>query len=380
MANTLTGLIPAIYRAYDVVSRELVGFIPSVSIDAGASRAAVGQTITAFQTAQQAAINVTPAMTIPAETSQAVAPVNMTISKSRGVPITWSGEEQQGVNAGGPGYDAILADQIAQAMRTLCNEVEVDLAVEIKNTASRAFGTAGTTPFATDMSELANVRKILVDNGAPINDLSCVLNTTAGAKMRSLTNLTKVNEAGGDDLLRRGVLLDLFGMRIRESAGCQAHTKGTGASYVTSGSTAVGATSIALVTGTGTVLAGDVVTFAADANNKYVINTGVAAPGTIVLNQNGARVVIATANAMTIGNNYSQNSAFARTAVALVTRAPALPKEGDLAIDRTMVGDPVSGLVFEVAIYPGFRQIVIMVMLAWGVKGVKQEHIATLLG
>jgi hypothetical protein len=58
---------------------------------------------------------------------------------------------------------------------------------------------------------------------------------------------------------------------IKESGQITTVTKGTGASYVTSGSTAVGVTDIALVTGTGTVLPGDVVTFAADANNKYVV-------------------------------------------------------------------------------------------------------------
>ena len=160
---------------------------------------------------------------------------------------------------------------------------------------------------------------------------------------------------------------------------------GTGAGYLTSGSTAIGVNSIALVTGTGTVLGGDVVTFAADTTNKYVVNTGVAAPGTIVIGAPGALKTIATANAMTVGAAYTPNMAFSRSAMQLITRVPAMPvgPDGapmDLAEDMVEVTDPVSGITFQIVLYKQFRQMVFHVALAWGTAAIKPNHIATLMG
>ncbi|MFQ5473336.1 MAG: P22 coat - protein 5 family protein, partial [Dehalococcoidia bacterium] len=258
--------------------------------------------------------------------------------------------------------------------------VETDLGA-LYVAASRAYGTAGTTPFASTLGDPAQVRKILVDNGAPKTDLQMVLNTTAGANLRTLAQLTKANEAGGDDLLRRGVLLDIHGLAIRESAQVKSHTKGTGASYTSdTAGYAVGATSITLITGTGTVLAGDVVTFAGD-SNKYIVKTGVSAPGTIVLAEPGLRVALpASAVAMTIGANSTNNMAFDREAIWLATRVPAMPEGGDGAADVTTVTDPQSGLAFQVAMYKQYRQVTYEVALAWGVKVSKPEHTAILLG
>jgi hypothetical protein len=72
--------------------------------------------------------------------------------------------------------------------------------------------------------------------------------------------------------------------------------------------------------------------------------------------------------------------AFTRNAFQLATRTPAIPGEGDNADDRTYVADPISGLVFEIALYRQYRQVTWEVGIVWGVKGIKPEHAAILLG
>ncbi|MDG9855585.1 MULTISPECIES: P22 coat - protein 5 family protein [Pseudomonas aeruginosa group] len=382
--NTLTSLIPDIYNALDVVSRELVGFIPAVSSDMTYERAAVGQTVRSPVAPASTASDITPAVTPPNDGDQTIGNVSMTITKARRVPVRWNGEEKRGLDNNGASFNVIFRDQMAQAMRTLVNEVEADLAA-LHNKASRAYGTAGTTPFASNLSDTANVRKILADNGAPMSDLQMVIDTSAGANMRTLTQLSKANEANDDNLLRRGVLLDVHGFAIRESAQVKTFTAGTGASATTNAAGyAVGATSITLASaGTGTILAGDFITFAGD-TNKYQVVTGdtdVSNGGTIVLAAPGLRKAIPAASTnITVIATSVRNMAFARSAIALATRAPALPPQGDSAVDRQIITDPVSGLSFEVAMYAQYRQMQYEVSLAWGCAAVKTEHMAVLLG
>jgi hypothetical protein len=387
VANTLTSLTPTLYEALDVVSREMVGFIPAVSRNSSAERAALNQTILVPITPANTLADNTAAVSAPNTGDQTITNVSMTISKSKHTPIRWNGEEQRGLlNAGS--YAGILKNQFVQGFRAIINQIEVDLATTAMTNSSRAYGTAGTAPFGTagDLSDIAQIRKILDDNGSPQGDLQLVLGSAAIANLRGKQSvLFKVNEAGNDQLLREGILGRLEGMDIHNSAGVTTFTKGTGTSYVTSGSTAAGVSSIALVTGSGTVLAGDVVTFAADANNKYVVNTGVAAPGTIVIGAPGAQVTIATANAMTIGGSYTPNMAFSKSAIQLITRSPAMPigpdgRPMDMADDVMQITDPVSGITFDVAVYRQFMQLVYHIRLAWGYQAIKPNHIATLIG
>src|SRR5262249_53854906 len=154
MANTLTNLIPTVYAALDIVSRELTGLIPAVTIDANVARAAVGQSVLVPLAPAAAAEDITPGQLPPDTGDQVIGNTPIVITKSRAVPFRWTGEEVRGINTG-PGLNAVKNGQIAQAFRTLANEMESDLAgLYIK--AARAFGTAGTAPFSGASPTLAD--------------------------------------------------------------------------------------------------------------------------------------------------------------------------------------------------------------------------------
>lgn len=383
MANTLSNLIPSAYRALNVVSRELVGFIPSVQLDPSAEMLAVGQTIYIPQApVNSAGKDISPAMAFPTAAYQTIGSKSHSLTKQRAFPFSWQNEERKAMDAG-PGYLSINEQQIAQALRAAVNEIEVDIAVAAKNGASRAFGaTAGTAPVLTDW---ANAKKILDDNGAPSTDRTSVFDTTAGVALRSTSNLYKVNEAGdGGSLLRQGLLGNLFGFNLRESAQIQTTTKGTASSATTDNAGyAVGATVLTLASaGTGTILAGDIITFAGD-SNKYVVASGdsdVSDGGTITLASPGLRVAMSAATkAITVFGTCARNTAFSRNSILLSTRLPA-SVQGDLATDRQVITDPLSGISFELSMYPGDRMVHYEVGICWGVTVIKPEHLAIIVG
>lgn len=380
MANTLTNLYGELYAALDMVSREMVGLIPAVGINGETSRGAVGQSVRVPVTSAANVSDISASMSVPEPTDQTVTNVEIQITKSRAAEFGFVGEEQLGLK-NGAGYNEVQVNMIAQAIRSLVNEIEIDLGLEcIKG--SRVYGTAGTTPFGSDISAAAQLAKILKDNGGWVPGMmNMIFDTSAGANLGSLTQLTNVNEAGTDQFLRQGVLTQLHGFSMRESAGIATNVAGTGSGYLVNNGAgyAVGDTQIVVDTGTGTILEGNFITFAGD-NNKYIVTSGVTGAGTVTIAAPGLRETLADNTAVTVGADYVGNVGLRKDAVQLAARLPAVPEEGDLAIDRMTITDARSGLTMEVAVYPGYRKVRYEVAIAWGVKTIKPEHVAVLAG
>lgn len=379
MANTLTSLIPTIIKSLDTVSREQIGFIGSVNRNSSAEMVGLNQTITIPVAPAVTAADNTPAVSAPDTGDNTIGNVTMGITRSKHVAIRWNGEEVKGLQGAGA-YNGLVEKRFQQAFRTLGNLIEADLAGQYVF-ASRAYGTAGTAPFGTanDFSDFSGVEQILKDNGAVGKYHLVMGNRTIASLKGKQSGLFKVNEAGTADLLRNGALGDVMGFGLHASGQVLSTTAGTGANYLINNGAGyvVGDTALTVDTGTGTLLAGDVI---AIGNYKYVVATALAS-NVVTIAAPGLMAAVADNAAITKSATSERNLAFGDGAIYLATRAPAMPEGGDMSNgDVEYVTDPVSGLVYEIAHYRQYRQVVTHVAIAWGYKTVKAEHVAILMG
>lgn len=385
--NTLTNLIPTLYAAADVVSREQVGFINAVTRDSKIDRVAINQTVNVPVVGAITPVSITPGSYAPDTGGASPGNVTITISNQYAAPIAYNGDEQ--IVLGQTGLaESVMAQRFAQGMRAITNLVEADIGA-LHALTSRAYGTYNTTPFGTaaDLSDMAQAIRILEDNGAPMTDLRGVMGSAAMANLRGKQSvLFKANEAGTDALLRRGIMGDILGVGIGTSAQVRtAVTAGTGAGATTNAAGyAVGATTLTLASaGTGTIIAGDIITLAGD-TNKYMVVTGdadVSNGGTVVIAEPGLRVAITTAaTAISVIAATTRNMVFSKSAIVLATRTPYMPENGDMSADVMDITDPHSGLTYQVAMYKQYRQVHFEIGLAWGVKMIAPRHTMTLIG
>jgi len=382
MSNVLTALAPVLYTAAQVVSNEPYACLKGITTSYDDKSVAKGDTVYVPIAPVRALTDFTPAaITTQGDDST---PTNVGVQITFAKKASWylTGEQVQSLENGGDNAKEMARQWLLQGMRSLRNYAEADAAAQIKSGASRAYGTAGTNPFATDLSGLTNMYKILKDNGAPMADLQLVIDTTAALSLRNQQIIQMAYQAGGDSERRSGNFLEQFGFNIQESAGIVSHTKGTGTLYVFNGAHALGAQAITAKTGSGTIVAGDILAAQNDANNKYVAN-GVAgtsvltAPGTFNIGRPGLKVAHVDAETITVGNNYTPNLAFERTAVMGVFRPPYMPENP--TITQMKISD-ASGLTFLLCEIAQYGQRSWELHLAGGTKVVQGEHVGILLG
>ena len=381
MANTLTNLQPTLYSVAQEVSAEPFGIIGGINANFDDKGVAIGDKISVPVAPVRAGDTYSPTMNLNGGNAGADAiagKVDVEITANRFTSWHLTGEQEKSLMNGGTDQEW-FRQIVAQGMRTLRNEADAAAYAAIKVGASKAIGTAGSTPFATGIDELADMNNLLYGQGAPMVDAQFVMSAAARVKFMK-TGMYQLAYANGSEADRKaGILSREFGFSLRASAGITKHVQGTiSTSYVVADNTlAVGATTIDPKTGVGEVAAGSVFSVGTNAP-LYVMNTKITGnTDPIYINRPGLAFTAAANDALGFVGDYTPCLAFERSAVVGVFRPPYIPANAN--IEQVLVSDQF-GMTYLLCRVIGDGVVTWRLHLAYGIKVVQPEHVALLLG
>jgi hypothetical protein len=381
MSNTLTALAPTLFSVAGEVAAEPAGILDA--IDLRINPVAYGDSVTIPVAPTASAATYTPAMTTTAGTDKTA--TSVTISHTANQMVSWhlTGEEVISLQNGDTNRVEWARQLVGQGMRALRNAASAAALVAAKQGASRATGTAATAPFASDLSALTAARKILRDNGSPMSDLQCVVDSAAYLNLTNLGIIQQTGMAGSDAERRSGIVGRQFGFQLREDGNFALHTIGSNSGRQFSATEPIGETSLAYDTGSGTFTAGDVLTFGSGGGsgtadtNKYVVSAANSATP-LVLNGPGLRLQHVDNDVMTTTATFTPNLAFERNAVVGFVRAPNIP--ANPSITQIPISDTKTGLTFLMCEIVGDGMVTWRLHLMYGFKAIQSEQIALILG
>jgi hypothetical protein len=381
--NNLTALSPLLFSAAQTIANEPTAVLEAISNTFDDKGVAVGDKVI-VPIAPPATLDAFIPSNIPPTGDAATATnVQVTITNSSKVCWNLTGEQQRSLENATIETDWIR-QMIEQGMRTLRNDAEAKAWAAALAGASRAVGTAGVTPFASDLSALAAVKRVLLNQGCPSANVTAVIDTNAGQNLRKLGVYQNFYQAGTDKQLRSGIFLPAFGIDIAESAQVGMHAAGSlNADVVTTD--AAGdplGTQIVGIGGAGAainVTPQDALWFAADTTAAYMATNTLAAAGSVVLNRPGiAKYAIPTGNAVTMAASYTGNVVLERSSVVGAIRPPIIPDNP--TIQQLKISDTKTGLTFLMLDIAQYGQRTWELHLAYGFAAVQPAFICALLG
>jgi len=373
LANNLSSLYEDLFtlmldplRANSVTPRLLTS-------EYSALAAQKGQKISVPLTSAMTVGDVTPGVTPPTPADMTPSGVDVEMANWKYVTFQLSDKDKFDVR------DGNMPKVLSKAMSTLVDAIDTSILTAASQGAGSATGTAGTSPFASAILAV-QANKILNRNKVDKAGRHVMFDADAEANLLALPEFANSQFVGDYQAMTNGTFDGnrRVGSQWWQNQNIVTHTKGVGSGYVTNGSQAAGATSIVVQTGTGALVAGDVISFAADTANKYVVAeayTGGA--GTVTINSPGLVNTIPTGNAITVNNDHVANIAFSSDSIAFASRP--LPASDANAMTDTLV-DPVSGLAVRLETMRGWMQDLWVVSALWGVKAVRSEGIVKILG
>lgn len=278
--------------------------------------------------------------------------------------------------------DGLLPGQAQAAVKALANNIDSAILALYKQVYGYA-GVAGTTPFKTGLDEFVSARKVLADQLCPTDSRSVVLDTAAEANALLLRPVQDASYRASAQGIVEGQIGRILGADWYMDQNVPTHTAGTASGATTDAAGyAAGVKTVTLASaGSGTILVGDVITFAGQ-TQTYTVTSGdadVSGGGTISFEPGLVSALSAAAKAITVKGSHAVNLAFHRDAFAFVSRPFSGADPANLG-NFSFMTDPVSGLSLRLEITRQHRRTNWAFDVLYGVKAVRPELACRIAG
>lgn len=318
--------------------------------------------------------DVTAANVPPATADVAPTSVNIPLDQWKEAPFYLTDKDMM------EAMDGTIPMQASEAIKAIANTVDSYILGLYKSFYGFS-GTAGTTPFATDTSDATNIRAILNKQLAPLDDRRFVVDPDAEAKalnLRAFQDASFSNSALG---LLEGQINRKMGFDWFMDQNMPTHTAGTGTGYLINNGPgyAIGVKTVTVNTGTGTLLAGDIITFAGHTQTYVVVSSVGGGTVTSITFEPGLVVAVANSVAITKKASHVVNLAFHRDAIAFASRPILGAAEGLGSIMQSAV-DPVSGLTLRLEVSREYKRTRWAYDMLYGGQVIRRELGARLAG
>jgi hypothetical protein len=376
MANTLTEVIPKLLAEGLLALRQQAVMPRLVNRAYDTMAGQKGSTIDVPIPSAIAIQSVSPAATPPSTADVAPTSVSISLDNWYEAPFYLTDKDVQ------EAMDGVIPMQASEAVKAIANQIDGDILALYKSVYGWA-GSEGTTPFGTDLATYLEARKVMADQLAPMDPRFVVLDPAAEANALGLRAFQDASFRGDAAGIINGQIGQKLGSLWVMDQNVPTHTAGTAAGATTDATGyAVGVKEITLASaGTGTILAGDIITFAGD-TQTYAVITGDAdvSDGGTVTFEPGLKVQIAaSATAITLKSTHTVNLLFHRDAFALAMRPFSGVDPMGLGHFQSAI-DPVSGLVLRLEISREHKRTRFSYDVLYGVEPVRLALATRIVG
>jgi hypothetical protein len=392
VANNLISVAPKLLAQGLIALREMAVMPMLVNRGYEATAGQKGSSIDVPIPSAIAAVAVAPGATPPSTADSAPTAANIPLDQWYEFPFYLTDKDML------TAMNGTIPMQASEAIKSAANNVDTYIMGLFKLSYGYA-GTAGTTPFASDISAFKDARVALNKQKAPSRDRRVVLDPLAEGNAVALHNFLQAEQRGDQQGVLEGTIGHKLGADwymdqnvITQTAGTPGGTPVCAAANVAGqanagttangGLTSVGYVNLTgLTTSTGTYNQGDIITIAGDTQTYSVqANATANAGGSVQLAISPAlKLSPATSAAVTLKATHVMNLHFHRDAVAFATRPLVDSAEGLGNIIQSAV-DPVSGLTLRLEISREHKRTRFSYDILYGGALVRPELAARIAG